>query len=172
MYLLSSASPAASPATSHQPAPPPDAMRASAHSAAGPEEQQRRVRRHHHRADAEQQRGVQQRSGGDPRAPARQQPFRRIGQQHGAERRRERPQQPDAERPLPGQRGARPNPQRHHRRMIEIAGRQGVRPHPVIGLVGRQRQHSRHDQPQQGHRRQGGGGKPHFARQTSVAETA
>ena len=130
------------------------------------------------RADAEQQRRVQQRGGAQPGAPAGQQAIRRHPP---AAARRPRPKAgPAAGRPAalsPASERAEADPQRDHRRMVGIAGRQGARPDPVIGLVRRQRDRCGDDQAQQCQRDERGqrpacDDRPHRARQTSVAETA
>ena len=107
--------------------------------AAGPEEQQRRVGGHDHRADAEQQRRIEQRGREQPRAPPGQQAIGRVRQQQRGSRHRKRTQQPYAERRVAGHERAEAHPQRHHRRMVGISGRQGTRPDPVIRLVRRRR---------------------------------
>ncbi len=69
----------------------------------------------------------------------REQHPRGIEQHPGRQGSRQRAQQPDPQRGLPGHAVSRPDPQRHHRRMVQVAGGQRVRPDPVIGLVRRQR---------------------------------
>ncbi len=99
-------------------------------------------------------------------------------------------EQAHAERGRAGQPLAEAYPQRHHRRMIEVAGLQHARPDAVIGLVGRQRRQGRNEQAQAGQRGERGAldqrrtrQRPvgagdgtrravHRLRQTRVAETA
>ncbi len=116
----------------HQPRQRPDTQR--------PEKQQRGVGRHDDAARPQHQRRVEKDGGTQPEALARQQPVACIVQCQRAQSRRQRPQQPDAERRISAQGGAELDPQRHHRRMVEIAGLQMLCPGEVIGLVRRQRQ--------------------------------
>ncbi len=141
----------------------------------GPEEQQRRVRGHGDAADAEQQGGVQQhrrhqRTTG-PVLPVAQVGGGR-GQKQGAKGSGHRRQQTHAERAVAAQQRSRPDPQRHHGRMVEIARRQGARPHPVVRLVGGQWREAAHREPEHGQQQQGCEPRPQRSRQIRVADTA
>ena len=101
----------------------------------GPEEQQRRIGGHGHAADREQQGGVHRHAGDDCAFGAMIRTAEvggRGGEQQRSGRGRERSEQTHPQRTVAAQPGAEPDPQRHHRRMVEIAGGQGPRPDPVV----------------------------------------
>ena len=115
------------------------------------------------------QRRVQQRGGRQTGALPRQQSIPASTSKTDSDRCGPSSRTPSAPSRRPG---PRPNPQRHHRRMIGIAWRQGAGPDPVICLVRRERGHGGHDQAQHRQRRQRGGVARPLARQTNVADTA
>ena len=136
MYLLSSASPAATPATSHQAPCRSPCSRPSAHSAT--------VQNSSSGVSGVMVTAPTPNSSVAFSSTAAATPARRPGSrssaaapdQHGcrapppAGRAAARPARVSPTSPRAG-----PDPQRHHRRMVEIAGRQRARPDPVIGLV-------------------------------------
>ena len=138
---------------------PPDGMTGAQQSAArgqrsGPEKQQRRIGCDDDGAHIEHQRCVQQAGCARARALTRGEILGRHDQEQAAEQRRNRTQQADAQRGVAGDHGAGLDPERHHRRVIEIAGRQRLRPDPVIGLVGRERRASCDEEADGGDRKQ------------------
>ena len=137
-----------------------------------PEEQQGRIGGHGHGAKGGKQRRIHQRRRPRTSAAPRKQVFRRPRQHQGTDKERHWPQKPHAQGAFPGHGRAQPDEDRDHWRMVQIAGLHIARPDPVISLIWGERQDRRQHQAQCCQRNQRYQPGVHFARQTSVAETA
>ena len=137
----SSASPANSPAASHQRPHHRDGKR-----------DQRDVRRHLGHQQPVIKRGLRHQHRNHDRANVMRHPPDRVGEQQLGDQHGQHAGKPDAQIGVAEDRGAEPDEPRDHRRMIEERKHVLLRPGPVIGFVGAQIYHACVDHPQCRHR--------------------
>ncbi|MGY4287632.1 hypothetical protein ACVWXO_006852 [Bradyrhizobium sp. LM2.7] len=116
------------------------------HEARG--DKQRRVGRHDQRTDRSQQRHVEQDGAGRGDARAAEQDRGRAIDRIAHRQRQQDRHQANAELGIAGDHGAGADHVGNHRRMVVVAARQVLRPHPVVGFVERDRRERGRDEPQ------------------------